>query len=76
MIITETKLKGCLILQPEIFEDSRGSFFEVFKKMEVEQYLGEKIDFVQENKSISHKGVLRGLHFQTCLLYTSPSPRD
>ena len=65
MIITETKLKGCLILQPEIFEDSRGSFFEVFKKKEIEQYLGYTIDFVQENKSISHKGVLRGLHFQT-----------
>ncbi|HDZ04452.1 hypothetical protein LCGC14_0078590 [marine sediment metagenome] len=64
MIITETKLKGCFILQPKIFKDSRGSFFEVFKKKELEQNLGYKIDFVQENKSISKKGVLRGLHFQ------------
>lgn len=64
MKITETKLKGCLILQPEIFKDNRGSFFEVFKKKELEQFLGESIDFVQENKSISKKGVLRGLHFQ------------
>ncbi|SHJ58735.1 dTDP-4-dehydrorhamnose 3,5-epimerase [Maribacter aquivivus] len=65
MIITETKLRGCFILQPKIFKDSRGSFFEIFKKKELEQHLGFKIDFVQENKSISKKGVLRGLHFQT-----------
>lgn len=65
MIITETKLRGCLILQPEIYKDNRGVFFEVFKKRELEQFLGKSIDFVQENKSISKKGVLRGLHFQT-----------
>ncbi|TDS18641.1 dTDP-4-dehydrorhamnose 3,5-epimerase [Maribacter caenipelagi] len=64
MKITETKLKGCLILEPQVFEDHRGVFFEVFKKRELEDFLGYKIDFVQENTSISKKGVLRGLHFQ------------
>lgn len=65
MKITETKLQGCLILQPKILEDTRGSFFEVFKKKELEHFLGYEINFVQENTSISKKGVLRGLHFQT-----------
>ena len=64
MIITETKLKGCLVLEPQIFEDNRGVFFEVFKKKELSDFLGYEVDFVQENKSISKKGVLRGLHFQ------------
>lgn len=64
MKITETKLKGCLILEPQIFEDNRGVFFEVFKKKELSDFLGYKVDFIQENKSISKKGVLRGLHFQ------------
>ncbi|WP_286812155.1 MULTISPECIES: dTDP-4-dehydrorhamnose 3,5-epimerase [unclassified Maribacter] len=65
MKITETKLKGCLILEPQFFEDNRGIFFEVFKKKELCDFLGYEVDFVQENKSISKKGVLRGLHFQT-----------
>jgi dTDP-4-dehydrorhamnose 3,5-epimerase len=64
MNITETKLKSCLILEPQIFEDNRGVFFEVFKKKELGDFLGYEVDFVQENKSISKKGVLRGLHFQ------------
>ncbi|MGO4919938.1 dTDP-4-dehydrorhamnose 3,5-epimerase [Maribacter spongiicola] len=64
MKITETKLKGCLILEPQIFEDNRGVFFEVFKKKELSDFLGYEVDFVQENKSLSKKGVLRGLHFQ------------
>lgn len=64
MKITETKLKGCLILEPLIFEDNRGTFFEVFRKKELSDFLGYEVDFVQENKSLSKKGVLRGLHFQ------------
>ena len=64
MKISETKLKGCLILEPQILEDNRGVFFEVFKKKELSDFLGYEVDFVQENKSISKKGVLRGLHFQ------------
>ncbi|MDF4201475.1 dTDP-4-dehydrorhamnose 3,5-epimerase [Maribacter sp. SA7] len=64
MKITETKLKDCLILEPKIFEDNRGFFFEVFKKKELSAFLGYDVDFVQENKSLSKKNVLRGLHFQ------------
>ncbi|VXB50151.1 dTDP-4-dehydrorhamnose 3,5-epimerase [Maribacter litoralis] len=64
MKITETKLKGCLILEPQIYEDNRGVFYEVFKKKELESVLGYQVGFVQENTSISKKGVLRGLHYQ------------
>jgi dTDP-4-dehydrorhamnose 3,5-epimerase len=65
MKITETELKGCYIIVPEVYSDERGMFLEQFKKHELEKALGFAIDFVQENKSISKKGVLRGLHFQT-----------
>lgn len=64
MNITETKLKGCFLLEPKIFKDQRGVFFELFRKDELEDKLGYEINFVQENESISKKGVLRGLHFQ------------
>jgi len=62
--ITETHLKGCYVLEPNIFEDERGVFFESYKKNEFEQVTGQKIDFVQHNRSISKRGVLRGLHLQ------------
>lgn len=64
MIFTETKLSGCFSIEPEVFKDDRGIFFEVFKKSALEKIVGHSIDFVQENQSISKKGVLRGLHFQ------------
>lgn len=64
MKISESKLKGCLILEPQIYSDERGMFFEVFRKKELEDCLGHNIDFVQKNTSISKKGVLRGLHYQ------------
>ncbi len=51
------------ILQPEIFQDERGFFYEVFKRSELEK-LGVPTEFVQENHSGSVKGVIRGLHFQ------------
>ncbi len=51
------------ILQPEIFKDNRGFFYEVFKKSELEKF-GVPSNFVQENHSGSIKGVIRGLHFQ------------
>lgn len=62
--IIETHLKGCYILEPKIFEDERGIFFESFKKNEFEEITGQSIDFVQHNHSISKRGVLRGLHLQ------------
>ena len=64
MKITDTKLKGCFLIEPKLFKDQRGAFFETFRKNLLEQTLGYGIDFVQENQSISKKGVLRGLHFQ------------
>lgn len=65
MIATETKLKGCFILEPKIFEDRRGYFFESFNQDTFNKLIGQKIDFIQDNESFSSKGVLRGLHYQT-----------
>ncbi|APQ17348.1 dTDP-4-dehydrorhamnose 3,5-epimerase [Maribacter hydrothermalis] len=64
MNIIKTKFKDCLLIEPSFFDDSRGLFFETFKKNQLESALGFAIEFVQENTSISKKGVLRGLHFQ------------
>lgn len=60
----ETKLKGCFILKPEIYEDDRGLFLESYNQKEMEKCIGQKFNFVQENLSISKYGVVRGLHFQ------------
>lgn len=65
MLITETHLKGCYVLEPKFFEDERGIFFESYKKNDFEEVTGQSIDFVQYNQSISKLGVLRGLHLQT-----------
>jgi len=64
MKITETSLKGCFVLDPTVFEDERGVFFESYNKKNFEERIGKHIDFVQDNHSVSHKGVLRGLHYQ------------
>jgi dTDP-4-dehydrorhamnose 3,5-epimerase len=63
MIITEAKLKDVLIVEPNLFEDSRGLFFESFNSISWKK-LGLPSEFVQDNQSFSSKGVLRGLHFQ------------
>ena len=64
MTITPTPLKDCYIIQPQIFEDERGYFFESFNQRVFEEQTGIRINFVQDNESKSSKGVLRGLHFQ------------
>lgn len=61
---TETKLKGCFVLEPAIFEDSRGYFFESYNESKLESILGYKPNFVQDNQSNSSYGVIRGLHMQ------------
>lgn len=63
MKVTETELKGVLIIEPKVFGDDRGFFLESFQ---VERYREAGIDlpFVQDNHSRSQRGVLRGLHFQ------------
>ncbi|MCL5127246.1 dTDP-4-dehydrorhamnose 3,5-epimerase [Algibacter sp. L4_22] len=61
----ETKLKGCFVLEPNIFKDNRGYFFESFNEATFNELIGQKVNFVQDNESFSSKGVLRGLHYQT-----------
>lgn len=65
MGIIETKLKGCFVFEPKVFNDSRGYFFESFNQKKFNETVGLEIDFVQDNETFSTKGVLRGLHFQT-----------
>jgi dTDP-4-dehydrorhamnose 3,5-epimerase len=62
MKITKTKIDGLLILQPTVYQDSRGYFMESFRK---DLFDAEGVpEFVQDNQSLSSKGTLRGLHFQ------------
>ena len=64
MDVKETYLKGCFVISPNVFNDERGYFFESFNEGKFESLTGISIDFVQDNQSLSSKGVLRGLHFQ------------
>ena len=63
MNIIKTSIEGLLILEPRIFIDSRGYFFESFSQRKFDEKVG-KITFVQDNESKSTYGVMRGLHFQ------------
>lgn len=63
MEITETKLKGVVVIKPRVFEDARGYFFESYNQ-NVFKEAGLDLNFVQDNQSLSQRGVLRGLHFQ------------
>ena len=63
MNIIKTSIEGLLIIEPRIFEDSRGYFFESFSQREFEEKIGP-VHFVQDNESKSSYGVMRGLHFQ------------
>lgn len=65
MIFTETKLKGCFIIEPKIIDDERGYFMESFNEKTFQKGVGQEVHFVQDNQSFSSKGVLRGLHYQT-----------
>lgn len=59
----KTDIEGVYIIEPCVFTDSRGYFFEAWKKDDFEAHVG-KVDFVQDNESKSSYGVLRGLHYQ------------
>lgn len=63
MNITETEIKGVFIIEPKVFGDSRGYFYESFSQREFEDAIGP-VSFVQDNQSKSSYGVVRGLHFQ------------
>lgn len=65
MKVTETKLKGCFILEPTKYGDSRGYFFESFNEQTFKNLTGVEATFVQDNQSFSTYGVLRGLHAQS-----------
>ncbi len=65
MKVKETKLEGCFIIEPDVFDDERGYFFESFNQIKFSNMVGENVSFVQDNESFSSKGVLRGLHFQS-----------
>lgn len=64
MNIIKTKIEGPLIIEPRIFGDSRGYFFESFNARDFEEQTGIKVTFVQDNESKSTYGVVRGLHYQ------------
>ena len=64
MKVEETNLKGCFVIEPKIFGDTRGYFFESFNKEKFKELTGIEIEFVQDNEAFSNRGVLRGLHFQ------------
>lgn len=59
----KTEIDGVWIIQPKVYNDARGYFFEAWKKEEFEQHVG-RVDFIQDNESKSSYGVLRGLHYQ------------
>ncbi len=64
MTVTETQFQDCFIIEPKVFEDHRGYFFESFNQDRFNELIGAKVNFVQDNESASYKGVLRGLHYQ------------
>ena len=64
MNVAPTRLDGVLLLQPTVFHDDRGFFFESYNQRVFEAAVGAPVRFVQDNHSRSSKGVLRGLHFQ------------
>lgn len=64
MNVIKTEIEGVVIIEPKIFGDSRGYFFESFNAREFTEKVNDTVVFVQDNQSFSHYGVLRGLHFQ------------
>jgi dTDP-4-dehydrorhamnose 3,5-epimerase len=64
MPVTPTKIPDVIVIEPKVFGDERGFFFESFNKQAFQQATGVETDFVQDNHSKSSKGVLRGLHYQ------------
>ncbi len=64
MNIKETNIKGCFVIEPNVFQDKRGYFLESYNQCIFNEHLGLKVNFVQDNESYSTKGVLRGLHYQ------------
>lgn len=64
MKVEKLEIEGLFVIEPRVFGDERGAFFESFNKEKFDEVTGTNFDFVQDNQSLSQKGVLRGLHFQ------------
>ena len=64
MEVIKTEIEGVVIIEPRVFGDARGYFLESFNAREFAEKTGMQVNFVQDNESMSHYGVLRGLHFQ------------
>ena len=64
MNYTETEIEGVWLIEPRVFDDARGYFFEAWKQAEFDAHVGGHVEFVQDNESMSARGVLRGLHYQ------------
>lgn len=64
MRVTDTQIPDVKIIEPQVFEDERGFFFESFNQKRFEEAIGRTVTFVQDNHSKSSKAVLRGLHYQ------------
>ena len=64
MEVIKTDIEGVLLIEPRVFGDARGYFFESFNAREFAEKTGIEVAFVQDNESMSHYGVLRGLHYQ------------
>jgi dTDP-4-dehydrorhamnose 3,5-epimerase len=64
MIFTPTAIPDVIVIEPKVFGDDRGFFFESFNEREFTAAVGRKIEFVQDNHSLSQRGVIRGLHYQ------------
>ncbi|ONN66988.1 dTDP-4-dehydrorhamnose 3,5-epimerase [Herbaspirillum sp. VT-16-41] len=64
MLVTPTPLAGLMLIQPQVFSDSRGFFYESFNERDFRARTGADARFVQDNHSLSARGVVRGLHYQ------------
>ena len=64
MEVVKTNIEGVVIIEPRLFKDDKGCFFESFSQREFDEKV-RPIKFVQDNESMSSYGVMRGLHFQT-----------
>ena len=60
----QTAIEGVWVIEPRVFADQRGYFFEAWKQADFDQHIGHHVEFIQDNESKSSYGVLRGLHYQ------------
>ncbi|WBU90691.1 dTDP-4-dehydrorhamnose 3,5-epimerase [Cellulophaga omnivescoria] len=64
MKVTKTKLEGCVLIEPTLYNDERGYFFESYNTHRFNDIVDQEVNFVQDNQSFSTRGVIRALHYQ------------